>query len=97
MMTDKYEEENLPPCSDKQTIIPAKNSYIKITEKYKLGDTSVPTFCVRFDYHDKYIAAGQGDGAIRIYNVFTGKCSYTLNDQMPEPMPTTTIRQVVLI
>jgi WD40 repeat protein len=92
MMGDKSEEENLPPCSDKQTIKAEKNSNCKVTEKYKLGDVSVPTFCVRFDYHDKYIAAGQGDGAIRIYNVFTGKCSFTLNDQMPEPMPTTSIR-----
>ena len=32
------------------------------------------------------------DGTIQIYNVFTGKCSYTLNDAMAEPMPTTNIR-----
>jgi WD40 repeat protein len=92
MMSDKQEEENLPPCSEKFTIVPAKNSDIKITHKYTLGDTSTPTFCVKFDWNDKYLAAGCGDGAIRIYNVYTNKCSYTLNDNMSEPMPTTTIR-----
>jgi WD40 repeat protein len=47
---------------------------------------------VRFDPNDKYIAAGQGDGSIKIFNVFTGKQSYTLNTTMEEPMPITQIR-----
>jgi len=47
---------------------------------------------VRFDPNDKYIAAGQGDGSIKIFNVFTGKQSYTLNSNMEEPMPITQIR-----
>jgi len=57
-----------------------------------LGDVSVPTFTVRFDWHDKYIAAGCGDGTIRIFNVFTGKQSYLLNTEMEEPMPTLNLR-----
>ena len=91
-MTDKEAEADLPPCSPEHKIVPAKNSELKITHKYTLGDVTSPTFCVRFDYFDKYIAAGKGDGSIAIYNVFTGKCSYTLNDSMEEPMPTTVIR-----
>lgn len=47
---------------------------------------------MRFDPNDKYIAAGQGDGSIKIFNVFTGKQSYTLNMNMEEPMPITQIR-----
>jgi WD40 repeat protein len=92
MMTDKEAEENLPPCSAEHKIVPAKNSELKITHKYTLGDINSATFCVRFDYNDKYIAAGRGDGSIDIYNVFTGKCSYKLNDNMEEPMPTTVVR-----
>jgi WD40 repeat protein len=92
MMTDKEAEENLPPCSPHYKIVPAKNSELKITEKYVLGDCNSATFCVRFDWNDKYIAAGKGDGSIHIYNVFTGKCSYTLCENMLEPMPTTNIR-----
>jgi WD40 repeat protein len=69
-----------------------KNSDIKVTHKYTLGDTSKQTFCVRFDPNDKYIAAGHGDGTIRIFNTFTGKTSYILNNNMEEPMPITQIR-----
>jgi hypothetical protein len=72
-----------------------KNSDIKITHKYTLGDTSKQTFCVRYDPNDKYIAAGQVDGSISIYNVFTGKRSYVLNTQMEEPMPITQIRYLI--
>jgi WD40 repeat protein len=64
------------------------------------------TFCVRFDPNDKYIAAGKsrvalteyvgcGDGSIRIFNVFTGKQSYILNNSMDEPMPTTNIKYMI--
>jgi WD40 repeat protein len=69
-----------------------RNSDIKVTHKYTLGDTSKQTFCVRFDPNDKYIAAGQGDGSIKIFNVFTGKQSYTLNPNQEEGMPITQIR-----
>ena len=52
---------------------------------------------MRFDPNDKYIAAGQGDGSIKIFNVFTGKQSYTLNTTMEEPMPITQIRYCLKI
>jgi WD40 repeat protein len=52
----------------------------------------MPTFCVRFDYNDKYIAAAMADGSIRIWNVFTQKASYILNEDLDEKMPTTTLR-----
>ena len=39
-----------------------------------------------------YLITGQGDGSIKIFNVFTGKQSYTLNGNMEEPMPITQIR-----
>ena len=92
MMTDAAAEDNSAPCSPDFKLITAKDSDLKITHKYTLGDITSPTFCVRFDWNDKYIAAGKGDGRIEIYNVFTGKYSYTLNESMAEPMPTTNIR-----
>jgi len=92
MMTDKQAEENLPPCSPEHKIVLGKNADTKLTHKYTLGDCNVPTFCVKFDWNDKYIAAGKGDGTIQIWNVFTGKCSYTMNENLEEPMPTTNIR-----
>lgn len=81
MMTDMAkEEENLSPVSEKFTLECIKNSDVKITHKYTLGDLNMATFCVRYDPNDKYIAAGCGDGTIRIFNVFTGKQSYVLNN-----------------
>lgn len=68
------------------------SSNVKITHKYTLGDISMPTFCVRFDYNDKYIAAAMADGSIKIWNVYTQKPSYILNEDLDEKMPTTTIR-----
>ena len=50
---------------------PSQSSEFKVKHKFTLGDTSTPTYCVRFDYNDKYIAASCGDGSIRIFNVFT--------------------------
>ena len=69
-----------------------QNSNVKITYKYTLGDINMPTFCVRFDYNDKYIAAAMSDGSIAIYNVFTQKKSFELNTELEEKMPTTNIR-----
>ena len=93
MMTEMAkEEDNQTPVSEKFTLECIKNSDVKITHKYTLGDLGMQTFCVRFDDNDKYIAAGCGDGTIRIFNVFTGKQSYILNSNMEELMPTTQIR-----
>ena len=91
-MTELAKEEEAVPVSEKFTLECIKNSDVKISHKYTLGDLTMQTFCVRFDPNDKYIAAGCGDGAIRIFNVFTGKQSYILNTTMEEPMPTTNIK-----
>ena len=52
----------------------------------------MPTFCVRYDPHDKYIAQGCGDGSIRIYNTFSGKLYNVMNTEMEQPMPCMCIR-----
>lgn len=70
----------------------SQSSNVKITHKYTLGTIDKPTFCVRFDYNDKYIAAAMSDGSIAIYNVFTQKKSFELNTELEEKMPTTNIR-----
>ena len=70
----------------------SQSSEFRVKPKVTLGSVDVPTFCVRFDYNDKYIAAAKGDGSIQIYNLFTGKMSYICNDNMEAPMPTTIMR-----
>jgi WD40 repeat protein len=72
----------------------SQSSEFRVKPKCTLGSVDVPTFCVRYDYNDKYIAAGKGDGSIEIYNLFTGKMSYICNENMENPMPTTIVRYV---
>lgn len=57
-----------------------------------MGTVDTPTYCVRFDHNDKYVAAAKGDGSIEIYNLFTGKRSYICNEGMENAMPTTVLR-----
>ena len=57
-----------------------------------LGEVDYQTMCVRFDPKDKYIAAGCSDGTIKIFNVLTGKPSYTLNTGMESSFPMTSIK-----
>lgn len=51
----------------------------KVVHKMTLGDSSTEVFCTKFDPEDRYIAAGYGDGCVRIYNLETGKLSFTLS------------------
>lgn len=52
-------------------------------------------FCSQFDPEDRYIALGYGDGAVRIYNLETGKQSFTLagaSFESDHEMPITCVR-----
>jgi WD40 repeat protein len=54
-------------------------------------------FCAKFDPEDKYIACGYGDGIIRIFNLETGKLSFSLSGNMAlsgtiDEMPVTGLR-----
>lgn len=75
----------------------SQSSEFRVKPKITLGSVDVPTYCVRFDFNDKYIAAAKGDGSIQIYNLFTGKMSYICNENMENPMPTTIMRYVITI
>lgn len=56
-----------------------------------VGESNAEVFCAKFDPEDKYLACGYGDGVIRIFNMETGKMSFSLqgggafgaNDDMP--------------
>ena len=81
------EEKNLAPLSEKFTLETVKNSSVKISHKWTMGDLDTQTFYVRFDPTDKYLAQCAMDGTIRIYNMFTAKTSFILNTDMEKPMP----------
>lgn len=88
MQQNKEEDEkNLVPLSDKFTLECVKNSSVKISHKWTMGDLDTQTFYIRFDPTDKYLAQCALDGTIRIYNMFTGKISFILNTDMEQKMP----------
>ena len=92
-MLDQLKEEDFQtPVSASFDLENARNSNVKIQHKYTLGDTDMQTFSVRYDPNDKYIAAGCGDGCVRIYNTFTSKLSFVLSQNLAEPTPVTCVR-----
>ena len=70
----------------------SQSSEFRVKPKVTLGSVDVATYCVRFDYNDKYVAASKQDGSIQIFNLFTGKMSYVCNENMENPTPTTLVR-----
>ena len=92
MQLAEEEEEALVPVSDHYEKDEIKNSAYKVTERTKLGSIDRQTFSVRFDYQDKYLAAGHNDGTIRIYNLMTEKEAFILNKDMEDPAPITNIK-----
>ncbi|KAH8074772.1 WD repeat-containing protein [Aureococcus anophagefferens] len=52
----------------------------------------MPVFSVRFSPDGKYIAAGCGDGAVRVFNAKTGTVSQTLSTGSSEGLPSTILR-----
>jgi COMPASS component SWD3 len=62
-----------------------------------LGDSESEVFCLKYNPDDQFLAAGFGDGAIRIYNPQTTKCAYTLCSKLDlfgqsDDMPVTSLR-----
>lgn len=55
-----------------------KGAQRRFAAKMTLGDSESEVFTCRYDPTDKYLAAGFGDGAVRIYNTHNGKNSFTL-------------------
>ena len=56
-----------------------------------VGESSSEVFCAKFDPEDRYVACGYGDGVIRIFNLETGKMSFSLTSGIEE-MPITGLR-----
>lgn len=51
----------------------------KIVPKASIQDVPAEVFCLRFSPDGQFLAAGCGDGGIRVYNAATGRLNFTLN------------------
>lgn len=69
----------------------------KVAHKMTVGDSQSEVFCTKYDPTDKYIACGYGDGVARIYNLETGKLSFSLTGSLSlagaiDDMPVTALK-----
>lgn len=85
-IADYYQaNSNLP-------IISSVESSYKLSPLLTISGNTSEVFCVRFSNDGNYIAAGCGDGSIRIFNVSTGGLAYNLQGGSNLALPTTSIR-----
>lgn len=64
----------------------------KILPKITIADNPSEVFSTRFSPDGKFLAAGCGDGAIRVFKVSNGALCYSLNVGKVDGLPTTSLR-----
>lgn len=69
-----------------------EDSNYKLVPKVTISDNRSEVFSVKFSPDGKYIAAGCGDGAIRVFNAKTGALAYNLQGGSNVALPCTSIR-----
>ena len=67
-------------------------SPFKLVPKMTISKNSSEVFCVRFSPDGRFLAAGCGDGAIRVFNVSNGSVAYNVEGGSNVALPTTCIR-----
>lgn len=71
---------------------PAEDSSFKLAPKVTISDNTSEVFSIRFSPDGHFVAAGCGDGAIRVFNAQTGALAYNLQGGSNVALPTTAIR-----
>lgn len=69
-----------------------EESPFKLVPRMTISENSSEVFSVRFSPDGKFLAAGCGDGAIRLFNVSNGSVAYNIEGGSNVALPTTCIR-----
>lgn len=87
-------KEPIDKISPPQSIFtpPAVESSFKLEPRITISDNTSEVFCIQFSPDGKYLAAGCGDGAIRVFSTQNGKLAYTLEGGSNVALPTTALR-----
>lgn len=64
----------------------------KLMPRLTISDNTSEVFCIRFSPDGKFLAAGCGDGAIRVFSAQNGSLAYNLQGGSNVALPTTAIR-----
>ena len=67
-------------------------SQYKLVPKITISDNNSEIFCLKFSPDGKFLAAGCGDGAIRVFNATNGSLAYNLQGGSSIALPTTAIK-----
>ena len=73
-------------------VLPVEGKEYSCKKRCELGDGKREIYSIRFDPHDKHIAAGCGDGTIRVYHLGSQKETYVLQNPGAEPSAITNVR-----
>lgn len=71
---------------------PSDESNFKLAPKLTISGNTSEIFCAKFSPDGNFIAAGCGDGAIRVFNSSTGSLAYNLQGGSNIALPTTAIK-----
>ena len=79
------------------SIFASARSNHRLAPSVTISDCPSEVFCCRFSPDGKFLAAGCGDGAVRVFNAETGRQAYSLNtkkgaDTLAGGLPTTGLR-----
>lgn len=70
----------------------SEESNFKLVPKLTISGNTSEIFCVKFSPEGNFIAAGCGDGAIRVFNAGNGALAYNLQGGSNIALPTTAIK-----
>lgn len=74
-----------------ETFLGSLSKY-KLVPKITICENNTEIFCLRFSLDGKYLAAGCGDGSVKVFNSYTGSLTYDLQHGSNIALPTTSIR-----
>jgi COMPASS component SWD3 len=80
MSTDRFNVE-----------IDGGDSQHRLLARVTISDNKSEIFCVKFSPDGKFLAAGCGDGSIKIFNTGNGSLAYTIQSGSSVALPTTAI------
>jgi COMPASS component SWD3 len=64
----------------------------KLVPKITISDNTSEVFCIKFAPEGNYLAAGCGDGAIRVFSTQNGSLAYNLQSGSNVALPTTALK-----
>lgn len=71
---------------------PLEESNFKLVPRITISGNTSEIFCVKFSPDGNFIAAGCGDGAIRVFNAQSGALAYNLQGGSNIALPTTAVK-----